>query len=206
MSPRLARWLIGGVAVLVVLVLAQQTLRRFSIGGSTTTITNSSVIEKVQSVAKLVSTESTVRDVVVFENTRFGSTKKSLVVVTGKVLVGFDLEKGTDVAVDHAERKIRITLPPASVLAVDVLEMRTYDESRGLWNPFQSSDRDRIYAEARSHILRAALQMDVKSHADKSARDFLKTMFTTDGYTAEVRTVQNSALEPAVSESLGTRP
>src|SRR5688572_14259526 len=140
MTPRLARWLIGGVAVLVLLVLAQQTLRRFSIGGSKTTITNSSVIEKVQSVAKLVSTESTVRDVVVFENTRFGSTKKSLVVVTGKVLVGFDLEKGTDVAVDHAERKIRITLPPASVLAVDVLEMRTYDESRGLWNPFQSSD------------------------------------------------------------------
>ena len=206
MSPRLARWLIGGVAVLVLVVLAQQAIGRLSIGGSKTTITNSSVIEKVQSVAKLVSTESTVRDVVVFENTRFGSTKKSLVVVTGKVLVGFDLEKGTDVAVDHAERKIRITLPPASVLAIDVLEMRTYDESRGLWNPFQSSDRDRIYAEARSHILRAALQMDVKSHADKSARDFLKTMFTTDGYTAEVRTVQSSALEPTVSESLGTKP
>lgn len=202
MSPRLARWLIGGVAALVLLVLAQQVLRRFSIGGAKTTITNSSVIEKVQSVAKLVSTETTVRDVVIFENTRFGSTKKSLVVVTGKVLVGFDLEKGTDVAVDHAERKIRITLPPASVLAVDVLDMRTYDESRGLWNPFQSSDRDRIYQEARSHIVRAALQMDVKSHADRSARDFLKTMFTTDGYTAEVRTVQNPALRPTVTESL----
>jgi len=206
MSPRLARWLIYGVIALVLVVVAQQMVRRLAIGASKTTITNSSVIEKVQSVAKLVSTESTVRDVVIFENTRFGSTKKSLVVVTGKVLVGFDLEKGTDVAVDHAERKIHITLPPASVLAVDVLEMRTYDESRGLWNPFQSSDRDRIYAEARSHILRAALQMDVKSHADKSARDFLKTMFTTDGYTAEVRTVQNPALMPTVSESLGITP
>ena len=76
------------------------------------------------------------------------------------------------------------------------------DESRGLWNPFQSSDRDRIYAEARSHILRAALQMDVKSHADKSARDFLKTMFTTDGYTAEVRTVQEPMLRPSTAETL----
>lgn len=206
MTPRLARWLIGGVAVLVLLLIVQRIVSGFSFGRSSTTITNTSVIEKVQSVAKLVSTESTVRDVVVFENTRFGSTKKSLVVVTGKVLVGFDLEKGTDVAVDHAERKIRITLPPASVLAVDVLEMRTYDESRGLWNPFQSSDRDRIFAEARSHILRAALQMDVKSHADRSARDFLTTMFTTDGYTAEVTTARSPALQPTVAESLGGTP
>ncbi len=44
-----------------------------------------------------------------YENRRLGSTKRSLVVVTGKLLTGFDLGRGTEVTVDHpsfAERPV----------------------------------------------------------------------------------------------------
>ena len=199
-------WLIPTiVALLLTLFIMRQCapLRRALLEQNRTTISHSSVLEKIQAVAKLVSSESTIRDVVVFENTRYGSTKRALVVVTGKVLVGFDLEKGADIQIDHAAKRVRITLPPASVIATDVIDMRTYDESRGLWNSFQAADRDQIYREARSHLLRAALAMGAKDHADQSARQILTGMFSTDGYTAEVVTSTGPLLNPSTAESPG---
>ena len=57
-------------------------------GRGETTVTQGVVVEQMRAVAKLVTSETTVRDVVVYQNRRLGSTKRSLVVVTGKVLSG----------------------------------------------------------------------------------------------------------------------
>ena len=203
---RFPSWLIpAAITLLFALLVMRQCapLRTALFEQNSTSISHSSVIEKIQAVSKLVSSETTIRDVVVFENTRYGSTKRALVVVTGKVLVGFDLEKA-QVDIDHEAKRMRITLPPASIISTDVIDMKTYDERRGLWNPFVSSDRDRIYRDARSHLLRAALSMGAKDHANQSARQLLTTMFTTDGYTAEVVTATGPLLNPQQSESPGT--
>src|SRR3954464_9869108 len=53
-----------------------------------TTGSHDLVVQKVRSVAQLLTSETTVRDVVVYENTWMNSTKRSLVVVTGRVLAG----------------------------------------------------------------------------------------------------------------------
>ena len=198
------RWAVPAAATFLLLVVAVRACApvRFALfGGSRTTVSHASVVERVRAVAKLVSTEATVRDVVVFENTRYGSTKKSLVVVTGKVLVGFDLEKDAEVRIDHARKRIAITLPPAQVLAVDVGDMRTYDEQRGLWNPFTPADRDRIYREARSHLVTAVLQMGSKEHAAESARRLLGAMFSADGYLTDVTVGSSPLLQPQPSDS-----
>src|SRR6185295_1787216 len=78
-------------------------------GGGTgkTTITNDVVVQQIKAVAKLVSSEATVRDVIVYENTWYGSTKRSLVVVTGRLLAGIDLRDNPDVAIDHSNKTIR---------------------------------------------------------------------------------------------------
>ena len=151
-----------------------------------TNITHSLVIEKVQNVAKLVSSETTMRDVVVFEDTWYGSTKRSLVVVTGKLLAGINLERGSDVKIDDAAKKIKISLPDASIMAVDITEMKTYDEQRGLWNSFQPADRDKIFRQSRQQIEDAGKQGKLLEHANQSAKQLLETMFTRVGYTAEV--------------------
>jgi hypothetical protein len=101
-----------------------------------TRIDQAAVIERLQTVASLVTTEAAIRDVVTFENTRLGSTKRSLVVVTGKALMGFDLKQGARAEVDEPARLIRISMPHARLIGVDVTQLKTYDESRGLWNPF----------------------------------------------------------------------
>ena len=152
-----------------------------------TTLSQEMVVQEVRAVAKLVSSEMTVRDVVTFENTRYGSTKSALIVVTGKILAGIDLEKGTEVRIDSAARHITIIMPEAQVLAVDIVQLRTYDEQRGLWNPFQPADRDAIYQSVRRQLHAAAADMGIVQRANASAAKMLETMFSVDGYTAEVR-------------------
>ena len=151
-----------------------------------TTLTQDIVVEGVRAVAKLVSSEMTVRDVVTYRNTRYGSTKQALIVVTGKILAGIDLEQGSEVRIDSVQRRITIRIPEAKILAVDVVQLRTYDEQRGLWNPFQPSDRDAIFGEVRRQLQRSAADMGIVARANESAARMLVTMFSVDGYTAEV--------------------
>ena len=158
-----------------------------ALGGSgSTRVTQDVVVEKMRAVAQLVTSETTLRDVVIYENRRLGSTKRSLVVVTGRVLTGFDLDRGTEVRVDHDTRRIHIDLPPAAVLGVEVTELRTYDERSGLWNPFRPSDRDTIFRLARDRLAATAGELEARAHAEASARRLLEAMVSTEGYATEV--------------------
>ena len=180
--------LLGGA--LFLLGIAIRRLAPFS-GGlvpvrGQTTVTQGVVVEQMRAVAKLVSSETTVRDVVVYQNRRLGSTKRSLVVVTGKVLAGIDLDEGTQVNIDHQARQVRVVLPPAKVLGIEVTQLRTYDERSGLWNPFRPEDRDTIYHLARDQLVNAAGELGVTSHAEESARRLLGALIHPDGYSVAV--------------------
>jgi hypothetical protein len=186
------------VAALLVLLLAfaYAAVRRQAgvigdlLGGrERTSVSHSMIVDKVRAVAKLVTSETTIRDVVVYKNTWYGSTKQSLVVVTGRLLAGIDMEHGADVKVDDAAKRIEITLPKAGIMALEISDMQTYDERGGLWNPFTPADRDNILRLARGQIMRSATSLSVTAHAEKSAADLLASLFSTDGYTASVRFV-----------------
>jgi hypothetical protein len=154
--------------------------------GGRTTITHDVAIARMEAVGKLVTNETGLRDVVVYQNTRLGSTKKSLVVVTGKALVGIDLKKHATIDIDETARRIRITIPHAHLIGIDVQSLRTYDESSGLWNWFHPEDRDEIYGQARDQLRSAANDMAILQHAEQSARDLLSALFATDGYAVDV--------------------
>jgi hypothetical protein len=180
--------LLGGALLLIGLAVQRvfPAARRLLPGGGQTEVTHGVVVEQVRSVAQLVSSETTVRDVVVYQNRRLGSTKRSLVVVTGKVMAGIDLDAGTQVDLDHRDRKVHIVLPPAKVLSVEVTQLRTYDERSGLWNPFRPADRDTIYHLAREQLVNAAGELGVAAHAEESARRLLGALIHADGYTVDV--------------------
>ncbi|HZI42768.1 MAG TPA: DUF4230 domain-containing protein [Gemmatimonadaceae bacterium] len=157
-------------------------------------VTHDLVVQQLQDVAKLVSTEMTLRDVVVYDASRYGFTKRALLVVTGKVSAGIDLRSATDVRIDQSARRITITLPRARVLSVEVLDVRTYDESAGLFNPFRPEDRDAIQRQVRHQLYTAGEQSGLLVHADSSASRLLKELLAKDGYSVEV--VQSAALVP----------
>ena len=115
---------------------------------NTTTVTHELVVERVRNVAKLVSAEATVRDVLIYRNTWYGSTKQSLVVVTARLLA--DQPRGGHRRADRREgAPHRDRAAPCILLATDIVDVNTYDEQRGLWNPFKAEDRDRIFQLAR---------------------------------------------------------
>ncbi len=150
-------------------------------------VSHAVVVERLRAVAKLVATEMTLRDVVTYEQTRFHSTKRTLLVVTARVSAGIDLSQDTDVSIDSTEKRIVVSLPPAQIMSVDVLNVTTYDEQAGLWNPFRPEDRDAIQTRIRAQVVTAAQQSGILAHADQSAVKALTELLTRDGYTVEVR-------------------
>ena len=130
-------------------------------GRNETRVTHDVVVSQMRAVAKLVSSEATVRDVVVYENTWYGSTKRSLVIVTGKLMAGIDLGDKPEVSIDHGKKRIAIRIPPAKLISMEITDMRTYDERGGLWNPFRPADRDAIQRQARAQLSAAGQQVDL---------------------------------------------
>ena len=161
-----------------------------------TTIDQSVVVERLERVAKLITTEATVRDVVTYQNTWLGSTKRSLVIVTGKVLVGFDLQVKPKISISQTDRHIALVFPHARLLGVDIQDLKTYDESRGLWNPFHPADRDTIFQLAHRQLAAAARDLAVVQHAEEGARQLLTGLFVPEGYTVDVAFEPPSQLAP----------
>ena len=158
------------------------------LGRNSSSITHDVVVSQMRAVAKLVSSEATVRDVVVYENTWYGSTKRSLVVVTGKLMAGIDLGDKPEVSIDHDRKLITIRIPPAKLIGVEITDMRTYDERGGLWNPFKPADRDAIQRQARAQLSSAGQQTGLLRHANESAAQMLRLLLAKDGYTVDVIT------------------
>jgi hypothetical protein len=161
-------------------------------GRSTTTVDQSVIVERTRAVARLVTSETILRDVVVYQNRLLGSTKRSLVVVTGKVLSGFDLDRGTEVRVNRETKVVHVVLPPAAVLGVEVTDLRTYDEQRGLWNPFRPADRDSIFRLAREQLVESAGEVELARHTEESARRLLEALVNAEGYRTEVTFADDS--------------
>ena len=181
--------LLVAVALLILIGFAYCATRMVPgalLGRNTTNITHDVIVQQIRAVAKLVSSEATVRDVIVYENTWYGSTKRSLVVVTGRLLAGIDLRDNPDVSIDHARRQIRIRIPPAKLIAVEIRDMQTYDERGGLWNQFTPEDRNLIQRQARAQLTAAGGQLELIRHANESAVELLRMLLAKDGYTVDV--------------------
>ena len=196
------RLVVAAVALLVMIAAAFAVIRKATtLGGllgahESTNVTQALVIERMRAVAKLVTSETSVRDVVTYNNTWYGSTKRSLVVVSGKINAGVNLEQGTNVAVDDRAKIITLSLPKAEIIGVEITDMRTYDEHGGLWNPFTPQDRDAIIRLSRVQLGKSAYDMKILEHAESSAKTLLESMFSTDGYTARVEFAARLDLQP----------
>ena len=191
-ARRVLAWGLVALALLLAAMLGLAIVRRTTgaidrIGQpAPPRITQQFVVERLEAVSKLVASEMTLRDVVIYEQTRLGSTKRALLVDTGRVAAGINLQQGANVRIDSVAKRITVTLPPAQVLSVDILNVTTYDESGGLLNPFRPEDRDVIQRRIRAQLLVAARQSGILTHADQSAVKLLTELLGRDGYTVEV--------------------
>lgn len=176
------------VAVIVIVLVAAfavRNLRFLTSSARTPVVTHEIVVERLREVAKLVASELTLRDVITYEQTRLGSTKRTLLVATGRVSAGINLSRA-QVNVDQVKKAIIVTLPPAEIISVDVTNVTTYDERAGLWNPFTTDDRDEIRRRIRAQLVTAAEQSGILAHADQGAEKALRDFMARDGYTVQI--------------------
>ena len=93
---------------------------------------------------------------------------------------------GATATIDSATRTVTVSLPPAEVLGVEVLDVTTYDERAGLLNPFRPADRDTIHRLVREKLTAAARESGILEHADQAAAQSLTTLLGQDGWTVTI--------------------
>jgi Protein of unknown function (DUF4230) len=102
---------------------------------------------------------------------------------SGIVSAGFDVCDGAAaIDVNHAKREVRMVLPPARILSVDVSRFETINEDSGFLNEIAPADRNRWFAEARAALEQGALRGGALAQATTHARELFAGFVGTHGY------------------------
>lgn len=187
----LSHLLLSGALLLALILaaLAGWSLGRRSSPPPEAKVSSAPVVTAVREVAKLATVEVEVADVVRYEEVKtlvvFDLPKNATLRLRGRVLGGFDFDKGLSVTADEASRTLRIELPPPQILAVDE-HIEWFDEHSGWLNPITPQDRTRWTTWARGALGRAAKDAGLSSRAERHARELLTKVAAAFGWKAVV--------------------
>lgn len=102
---------------------------------------------------------------------------------SGIVSAGFDVCDGAaTIDVNHAKREVRMVLPPARILSVDVVRFETINEDSGFLNEIAPADRNRWFAEARVALEQGARRGGALAQATTHARELFAGFVGSHGY------------------------
>ncbi len=136
------------------------------------------VVESIRKVFKIVCAEGQFNELYNFEETKkvFGfipSTKRALVIIQAKVLIGYDFEKCVW-ETDEANQKIKlVSFPEPEILSIEP-DYKYYNFDEGIFNLLNRDDLTRIQANGKKQVELAA----IKSHLPKIAADQMRTILT----------------------------
>jgi hypothetical protein len=165
------------------------------------------VVTAVRKIARLATVQMEISDVLRVEEVKtilvFDVPKNATLRLRGKVLGGFDLEKGFDVTADEARRVVRVKLPSPQILSVDD-RLEWFDETSGFLNPITPADRTRWTTWARASLARSAKDAGLFDSAARHARELFSDAAAAFGWTAEVTVEGANARAPASRPTPGT--
>jgi len=154
----------------------------------TSRVDSAPVVQAVKKIARLATVEMEVADVVRFEDVKtifvFDIPKNAVLRVRGRVLGGFDLEKGFAVEADAGARRVRVRMPAPGIVAVDE-RVEWFSETSGWLNPITPDDRTRWGAWARGALGRAARDAGLFGKAETHARELFSAAAAAFGWSAE---------------------
>lgn len=145
------------------------------------------MLNRVEKVFKLVLAEGFFSEIVDFKNENkklFGlvsSTKKSLLIVDAKVLIGFDFKK-VKMEIDERSRSIKFThLPQPEVLSMET-DFKFYDINNGILNKFKSEDYTEILKAGKEHIKAKVNSSELIDAAHAQLSILIEQITTDSGY------------------------
>ncbi|HEY7370752.1 MAG TPA: DUF4230 domain-containing protein [Polyangia bacterium] len=147
------------------------------------------ILQGVRRVCKLATVEMSLADyakktVPKTVDLPFTKEPEAYLFYAGIVSAGFDIcDTPAGIVVNHAERQVRITLPPPRILSVDILRFETINETSGFLNAISPEDRNRWYGEARSALEHGALAQGALDRAQIHAEELFEAFVARHGYT-----------------------
>lgn len=147
------------------------------------------IAESMRKVFKIVSAEGHFNEIYNYEETtkllRFiPSTKKALVIVQAKVLVGYDFEK-LQWEIDEINQKVKLKSFPAPEILSTETEYKYYNIEEQFFNLFSKDDLSKIQKNSKEQVVEAAKN----SHLPEVAAEQMKTLLI------ELLASKNFALE-----------
>jgi Protein of unknown function (DUF4230) len=171
--------LFAGVAVLALIALGRSRAAR---------VDSAPVVETVRRIARLATVEIVIADVVRYEEVRtllfLDIPKSATLRIRGRVLGGFDLDRGVVIRADPRRKIVRVTLPRPGIVAIDP-QIEWFDEKSGWLNPITTEDRNRWMLWARGELGRSARAAGLEEKARQHARELIAAAAAAFGWTAE---------------------
>lgn len=135
------------------------------------------IIESMRKVFKIVFVEGHFNELYTFEDTKklFGfipSTKRALVIIKAKVLVGYNFEKFVW-ETDEVNQKVRlVSFPEPEILSVEP-EYKYYNFDENIFNLLSRDDLTRIQANGKKQVELAAINSNLPKIAAEQMRTLL---------------------------------
>ncbi len=174
-SPNIVGILIAGLVTGAVIMFL---IWKLATAGSKKVVAENShtIVESIRKVFKIVCAEGHFNELYNFEETKkiFGfipSTKRALVIIEAKVLVGFDFEK-CEWEMDETNHTIKLlSFPEPQILSIEP-DYKYYDFDEGIFNLLNRKDLTLIQANGKKQVEISA----IKSHLPRIAAEQMRTI------------------------------
>ena len=166
----------GLLVIVVAAAVFFATSYYYTVGQVTAEEQSQVLMEKIKTVAKLVTVEGYFSEVYDYED--YWSydispfRKKALIRVKAKVSVGYDLTKMKVEALPEQKLIMISNLPDPSIISIDH-DLDYYDITEGTFNTFSESDYTRLNRNAKDKIRQAAENSDLFLAAEAQSNNML---------------------------------
>lgn len=173
-SSTLPLLLVGLVLGAVVMFLVGKLYRKNSV--PVVKESSHTIVESIRRVFKVVFAEGQFNELYTFEDTKkllgfLPTTKKALVIIEAKVMVGFDFSKCIWEANDESKTIKLIKFPSPEIISIEP-DYKYYNFDENIFNMMGGGDLNRIQKNGKKQVEQAAL----RSHLPKIAADQMRLL------------------------------
>lgn len=159
-------------------VIAFLATKNFKAEPPVITESSHTIAESMRKVFKVVSAEGHFNEIYNYEETSkifnfIPSKKRALVIVSAKILVGYDFEK-FKWEVDEQTRKVRLLAFPAPEILSTETDYKYYNIEEQFFNLFSKDDLAKIQQNGKKQVIEAAK----KSHLPELAAEQMRMLLT----------------------------
>ena len=198
MGMMLLGLVLGGLIVFLIVKLLSKKQTEITAESSHT------VVESMRKVFKIVCAEGQFQEIYNYEQTKkllkiIPSTKKALVIVKAKVLIGYDFEK-CKWEIDEESKKLKIvSFPEPEILSLEP-DFKYYYFEEDLFNFINRDDLDKIQIQGKKQVEQAALQSGLKRIAAEQMRTVLTEMVAANRWSISNPEMLTLPLQTATSD------